>query len=594
MRLRDILICCFCVALAAGLFIGSASQLDYINSRREKLNLVFEKPENLPPSLAFATVATGAFRSLVVDILWIRAENLKEQKQFFDAKQLAEWITVLQPRFAAVWEFQAWNMAYNISVAIPDSQYEQRWRWVKNGFELLRDTAIYKYKLKNPEIYRQIALIFQHKMGGMSDEDHKYYKLQLAALMEPLLGPADNKFFDALTSAPRNWQEVSADPAVAGFINALKQASNLFSNEKEFINNYFTIQADPNAPQWGKAGTVLSDYKNTPAAYKFYVFACAWQLRNIWKLDPELMREINRIYGPIDWNDPNTHLPLDWRHPDSHAIYWAYQGIQADTTKKVEIGQTNTDRIIANSLQNLFRYGKIFIYDIVQDVNDPERGPGKQVYQDIFLRHDLRIFEPYNQSMLAIIEKYKNDTSAGSLQSLKDGHRNMLKNAVLSFYQAGHKDKAQKIYDELRKLYPREEFDVPLVTYTRNRLIDELARNDVVNTQEQLTTMLMETYYLYAIGDDEETLSRETMAEEIYNYYQNEYKGAQRISLPKDFNMLRSLAMKDFLSSELFPVYIRQSLLYRMMTERPDLYNKLRPELEKLLSTPQDSQPKQP
>ncbi|MEE9370405.1 MAG: hypothetical protein V3W45_02935, partial [Sedimentisphaerales bacterium] len=143
MRLRDIIICFICIVLSAALLITAGMQLDFINSQRKEMKLIINEPlKNAPPSLAFATVAMGAFRGLVVDILWIRADKLKEQGQFFDAKQLAEWITILQPRFATVWEFQAWNMAYNISVAIPATQPQERWRWVKNGYELLRDKGI--------------------------------------------------------------------------------------------------------------------------------------------------------------------------------------------------------------------------------------------------------------------------------------------------------------------------------------------------------------------------------------------------------------------------------------------------------------------
>ncbi len=145
----------------------------------------------MPPSLAFATVAMGAFRGLVVDILWMRADKLKEEGQFFDARQLAEWITKLQPRFAAVWEFHAWNMAYNISVAIPATQPEQRWRWVKNGYELLRDEGI-PLNPKSIQLYRELARIFQHKLGGVSDDCQEYYKLQFAEEIGPLLESSDN------------------------------------------------------------------------------------------------------------------------------------------------------------------------------------------------------------------------------------------------------------------------------------------------------------------------------------------------------------------------------------------------------------------
>ena len=143
MRGRDLVILLISLTIAAGLLYASGAQLDYINTQRKEMGLVINPPlENAPPSLVFATVAMGAFRGLVVDILWMRADKLKEEGQFFDAKQLAQWITKLQPRFAAVWEFHAWNMAYNISVAIPASQPDQRWQWVRNGYELLRDEGI--------------------------------------------------------------------------------------------------------------------------------------------------------------------------------------------------------------------------------------------------------------------------------------------------------------------------------------------------------------------------------------------------------------------------------------------------------------------
>ena len=134
----------------------------------------------------------GAFRGLVVDILWMRADKLKEEGQFFDARQLAEWITKLQPRFAAVWEFHAWNMAYNISVAIPATQPEQRWRWVKNGYELLRDEGI-PLNPKSIPLYRELGRIFQHKLGGVSDDAQEYYKLQFAEEIGPLLESAGQR-----------------------------------------------------------------------------------------------------------------------------------------------------------------------------------------------------------------------------------------------------------------------------------------------------------------------------------------------------------------------------------------------------------------
>jgi len=514
MRLRDRIIWFVCVVLVVGLLIGAGTQLDSINHRREDMDLIIDKPENIPPSLAFATVATGAFRGLVVDILWMRADKLKEEGQFFDARQLAEWITILQPRFASVWEFHAWNMAYNISVAIPATQPDQRWQWVKNGYELLRDEAIDKYKLKNMTLFREL------KIGGVSDDAHKYYKLQLALAMEPLLGPADNAYFDVLAEAPVNWQEIKSDPNISPLIRALKSADAAFSDDGEFVSNYLSLRQDSRRFN-PAAGRTIDDFRGTKALDKFDIFAKAWQLRKAWKLDPVLMRQINKTYGPIDWSDPNIHLPMDWRHPDSHAIYWAVKGLQIaakEQDREIDTSEVNTDRIVAHSLQNLFRNGKIFIYELSLPApsQDISQEPQTQIYKEVFLRPDLRIFEPYNNSVLAILQKYKDAGDESRYETLQNGHRNMLTNAVLSFYQSGHRSHAQKIYNQLRELYPLEKFKVPLVVFARQRFAEELQTIGINDAKEQIILLLRESYYLYGIRDDNAATGREKMAEEIY------------------------------------------------------------------------------
>lgn len=586
MRLRDKIICFVCIVLAVGLLIVAGLQLDNINQQRQDMKLIIDKPENFPPSLAFATVATGAFRGLVVDILWMRADKLKEEGQFFDARQLAEWITILQPRFASVWEFHAWNMAYNISVAIPATQPDQRWQWVKNGFELLRDEAIDKYKLTNITLYRELGRIFQHKVGGVSDDAHKYYKLQMALELGPLLGPADNQYFDALAEAPSSWREITSDPNVTSFIEALKKADEAFSDDNLFVSNYLSLRQ--NSQRYDPAaGKTIDDYRGTQALEKFDIFARAWQLRKAWKLDPVEMREINKVYGPIDFTDPNIHYPLDWRHPDCHAIYWAIQGLKIlakQQDREIDTTEANTDRIVFHSLQDLFRNGKIFIYELPVSVpsEDPSEPPKQQIYKEVFLRPDLRMFEPYNNSFLTALEKYKADGDETRNESLQNGHRNMLKNAVLSFYQAGHKRYAQKIYDQLKELYPLPEFNVPLVVYARNRLIEELETIGINDAKEQITLLLRETYYFYAIRDDDEAYNNDKMAEEVWNYYIVKHDNPEfRINLP-EFKLLRYFALKDFLDDPLYPPYIKQTLLGRIRIEKPDLYKKLEAEVEQM------------
>jgi hypothetical protein len=474
-------------------------------------------------------------------------------------------------------------MAYNISVAIPATQPDERWRWVKNGYELLRDQGI-PLNPKSISLYCELARIFQHKLGSVSDDAHIYYKLQLAMAMEPLLAPADNQYFKALAEAPTNWEQIIKDPNVAPLITALKSADKTFDND-DFVSNYLSLRQNP-ARFNPDAFKVIDNFRGTEAIRKFDIFAKAYHLRNAWKLDPVLMQQLNYTYGPTDLNDPNTHLPLDWRHPDTHAIYWAAKGLQVAGKKEFSVAEINTDRIINHSLQDLFRNGKIFIYDVpVQIPSDSNsQTPQTKMEKEIFLRPDLRMFEPYNKAALAGIEKYEHleDMKADSLESLKNGHRNMLRNAIFSFYQAGHIQQAQKIYDQLKELYPQDEFKVPLVVFVRNRLREELRNTTVDNAKEIVGMMLRESYFRYAMHDDDEAFGREKMAKEVYDHYQSPRVDEHRIDLP-DFTLLRYLAIMDFLNDQQYPPNMRLALYNRIRIERPELAEQLEKQEKELL-----------
>jgi hypothetical protein len=157
-----------------------------MNLDRAKFGLTRRPPlENAPPILAFTTGALGGFRGLIANALWIRASELQEKDRYFEMAQLADWITKLEPHYVHVWMVQAWNMAYNISVKFKD--YPDRWRWVRNGIELLRDQGL----VYNPDetlLYRELAWFFQHKMGQNLDDAHMHYKIQWAHEMTGALG----------------------------------------------------------------------------------------------------------------------------------------------------------------------------------------------------------------------------------------------------------------------------------------------------------------------------------------------------------------------------------------------------------------------
>ncbi|HEX3626727.1 MAG TPA: hypothetical protein VH280_15045 [Verrucomicrobiae bacterium] len=198
-RARKILM----LLLAAALLFGSGQVEKNLNRDRDALGMTISLPlDDAPPVLALTTQALGGFRGLISNFLWMRANDLQLNDQYFEAAQLANWITDLEPHFSQVWIYQAWNMAYNISVKFKD--FDDRWRWVQNGIELLRDRGL-KYNPDDLLIYQQLAWFYQHKMGAILDDANNYYKTEFAREMTPFFGPHGTNF-DALIN-PRTAEE---------------------------------------------------------------------------------------------------------------------------------------------------------------------------------------------------------------------------------------------------------------------------------------------------------------------------------------------------------------------------------------------------
>ncbi|HMO65500.1 MAG TPA: hypothetical protein PKE47_09830, partial [Verrucomicrobiota bacterium] len=150
-RLRKLLLAAFAIAA----LVGASLMQGRLLRDRDELGLTRTAAlENAPPLLAFTTVALGGFRGLIANSLWIRLNELQEEGRYFEMVQLSDWLTKLTPTVAQVWVHLAWNMAYNVSVQIPD--LPARWPWVRRGIELLRDEGL-RYNPHSVLIYRELA-----------------------------------------------------------------------------------------------------------------------------------------------------------------------------------------------------------------------------------------------------------------------------------------------------------------------------------------------------------------------------------------------------------------------------------------------------
>jgi len=155
---------------------------------------------NVPPALTFVMAGLGGFRGVVSEVLWFRIARLQDEGRYLELVQLADWITRLDPHASEGWVYNAWNLAYNVSVMMV--RPEDRLRWVLNGISLLRDEGL-RFNPREARLYRELAWLYQNKIGDALDSAHVTYKLHLLEAMSPCVRPDGTLDAGAAATAAR-------------------------------------------------------------------------------------------------------------------------------------------------------------------------------------------------------------------------------------------------------------------------------------------------------------------------------------------------------------------------------------------------------
>ena len=397
------------LVLVAGLCFWQAGRMQrpLVQMRRDFHLSTGEPLENTPPLVAFTTVALGGFRGIIADMLWLRASSLQQDGKYFELVQLADWITKLEPRMKQVWAFHAWNMAYNVSVLFNNPA--DRWRWVRQGIILLRDEGL-RYNPGEPNLYRELGWIYQHKMSGNSDQMNVYYK--------------------------RWWAD---------------EMGRLFDG-----------------PQ--------PDYQHLTASQIHL-------LKDVYKLDPASMQQIDREYGP-----------LDWRLPQAHAIYWAVRG------KKYATGfdAIQIDRMIFQSMADAALEGGLFM-NRSEQVFIP--GPNLAIFDKARKAYEKAIAENPGES------------------SMQSGHRNFLRTAVMMLYTYHRLAEARDVFADLRRRYPSPEFDHGLEAFVYSSLTTMLRDISQREATGIVLGALQQSWFWLAMGDAERAQGFQLMARTVWREY---------------------------------------------------------------------------
>ncbi|MGB8852641.1 MAG: hypothetical protein WCC69_03645 [Pirellulales bacterium] len=116
--------------------------------------------------------ATLGLKNIAVTLLWDRANHYKKVEDWTNLSATLEQMTKLQPNFYSVWDFQAHNLSYNISVEFDD--FRDRYAWVMKGIEFLRQGIA--LNLREPRLLGRMGWFIGQKIGK-SDEKKQFRRL---------------------------------------------------------------------------------------------------------------------------------------------------------------------------------------------------------------------------------------------------------------------------------------------------------------------------------------------------------------------------------------------------------------------------------
>ncbi len=532
------------VQLVAGgcllaLLLASSSLALTIASSSGRNRLIYaDKAESGDPPQVALGVAMGAFRGLFVNYLWIRANDLKEAGKYYEAVDLAKTITRLQPRFPKVWQFHAWNLAYNISVSTQTPS--ERWEWVKSGIRLLRNEGI----PANPAdigIHRELAWIHLHKVAGVMDDAHRYYKAQFAMEWTIVMGAPPQKRLDDQAAGPMKeayatrWlrpiveapdtieQLYEKFPQARGLVADLKKEAGL-DLDKRLLERHAVLSSIVGVTQsTGIGPTIMNDpFGRLMASGKYpeavgravLAFTRKRVLREEYNMEPDRMLRYTEYYGP-----------LDWRHPAAHAVYWSARGSEESLLLKItaanrtDFDLVNTDRLTVQAIQELFRTGSL-TFDITN--------PGFYLTLP-----NVEYIDTYKRILETLSARSRFDDPSRPFSLYSAGYENFMKDAIRYMYRRGDQDTAQRYRVELltweraNRNDPEREYklSLPLDEWVQKEIVDDSRETSPVVALQEISGSLYAAYVNGLLVNDAARFNNEFNYARVFHQQYQESQG---------------------------------------------------------------------
>lgn len=223
-------------------------------------------------------------------------------------------------------------------------------------------------------------------------------------------------------------------------------------------------------------------------------------LRERYKMDPKIAREVDQRYGP-----------LEWRLPETHGIYWAYLGLKNSKPEQL----ITLRRVIYQSMQLAAQRGRLITNPVDKYF---EFGPN--------LAAIPMANEGYEQMLGEALD---------SLPNVQNAHGNFLKQVISDLYVHNREQDAARWHDYLAKKYPNR-YTRPGQTVTefvleRYKELIDLGKDKI---QGAIEGMFTRHFYELAIGQDDRAAGYLRLLQQIAAAYEKKVERSERgrVDLP--------------------------------------------------------------
>ncbi len=250
------------------------------------------------------------------------------------------------------------------------------------------------------------------------------------------------------------------------------------------------------------------------------------------KMDPQIVFDVDKQYGP-----------LDWRLPETHAIYWAHVGMQKakehpDRVKKDDI--MTLRRVVYQSMQLAFQRGRLIPNYFQKRF---EYGPNIALIPKVNAAWEEQMAE-----------------DPANAEHMGKGHRNFLRDAVYNLYIHNRESAAAKWFKQLGEKYPNKTIiDGDPNSFPRNVTLDEfcfaklseaIGETDQRGMKSILEALITQSYMSLVIDEDDRAAGFMMTARKAHARYNSKVAARQgSIDMPP-FEEIQQVVLKQMLDPE--------------------------------------------